>query len=353
MAGWTGDPVWIEDVLRAEPGLQVATLNGPNGWPWQKHGHGDFKSIWGVMAHHTGGANTPATEIRDGVRYADGSTLKGPLSQIHLAKSGLATIVAVGIAWHAGRGSYPGLPTNNANYHTIGIEAQNNGTEGWSATQYWAYVRTVAAILRRLGFRSDRVIGHKEYSADGKWDPGGMNMDKFRADVQEVIDGAPAKPVRNEIDHTYSFSGWLGERLHDGERKCKDGVGRYADFEHGSIYWHPETGSLPVPALVYQVWERHQWEQGFVGYPTRYHVVIDGQGDIQAFQGGVIYRKYGTAGAVIHGVIGDRWFKEGAETGRLGWPLADEEATDDGGRVQRFENGELRWHPSGAIEILD
>lgn len=190
MSGWRGDPVWLEDVLRAEPGLEVRTLNGPSGWPWQKHGHGDFKDIWGVMVHHTGGSNTPATEIRDGVRYADGSWLKGPLSQIHLSRSGVATIVAVGVAWHAGRGDYPGLPSDNANWHTIGIEAQNNGTEGWGVAQYGAYVKTVAAILRKLGYGSARVIGHKEYAGkkSGKWDPGGMDMNQFRVDVQHQID---------------------------------------------------------------------------------------------------------------------------------------------------------------------
>lgn len=349
--------MWLEDVLRAEPGLDVATLNGPSGWPWQKHGHGDFLDIWGVMAHHTGGSHTPATEIRDGVRYADGSTLKGPLSQIHLAKSGLATIVAVGIAWHAGRGSYPGLPTNNANYHTIGIEAQNNGTEGWSHTQYWAYVRTVAAILRRLGYNSSRVIGHKEYSGHvtGKWDPGGMNMDKFRADVQEVIDGAPAKPVRNEIDHTYSFSGWLGDRLFEGEREALDG-GRYVDFEAGSIYWHPETGSLPVPSLIYETWREHEWERGFLGYPEHYHVVVSDDsgvvGDVQQFEGGRIARKHGQPGHTVYGVIGDRWAEEGDVRGPLGWPISEERDHDDG-RVQDFEHGSLFWSPTGAVRMLD
>src|SRR5690606_9132654 len=42
------------------------------------------------------------------------------------------------------------------------------------------------------------VIGHKEWAgaAQGKWDPGGMDMNKFRADVQKAI-GDPAS-VRGE-----------------------------------------------------------------------------------------------------------------------------------------------------------
>ena len=45
---WTGDPVWIADVLRAE-GLRLVEYPG-----WRIRGHGDFKDIRGVMVHHTG-----------------------------------------------------------------------------------------------------------------------------------------------------------------------------------------------------------------------------------------------------------------------------------------------------------
>src|SRR5690606_4391281 len=153
---------------------------------WKTRGHGDFKNITHVIAHHTGGSNTPASEIAYGFPH-----LAGPLSQIHLAKDGTATVVAVGVAWHAGRGRYPGLPEDNANFHAIGIEAVNSGTEGWSPTQYDAYVRCCAAIVRRLGVGADRVIGHKEWAGakQGKWDPGQMDMNEFRAAVAARLKG--------------------------------------------------------------------------------------------------------------------------------------------------------------------
>jgi len=176
--GWKGDPVWLADVLRAE-GVKVVELDG-----WRNRGHGDFGDIWGVMCHHTGGNNSPVSEI------AFHPTL-GLASQIHLAKDGTATICGVGIAYHAGRGSYPGLPTNDANSRLIGIEAVNLPPKdaphrtSWPAAQYDAYVRICAAIIRRLGYRADRVISHKEWAgvAQGKWDPGSIDMDIFRTDV--------------------------------------------------------------------------------------------------------------------------------------------------------------------------
>ncbi|CAM4499204.1 N-acetylmuramoyl-L-alanine amidase [Nocardia ninae] len=178
---WTGDPVWLADVLRAA-GLRVVEFPG-----WRERGHGDFGQIWGIVAHHTGGSTTPPTEIAYGF-----SSLAGPLSQLHLAQDGTVTVVAAGVAWHAGAGSWPGLPEDNANYHTIGIEAANTGTEGWSDEQYDAYVGICAAILRKLGHGADRVIGHKEWAGpkQGKWDPGAMDMNLFRADVAERMKGS-------------------------------------------------------------------------------------------------------------------------------------------------------------------
>jgi hypothetical protein len=57
---WTGDPVWIADVLRAD-GVNLVEYPG-----WQNRGHGDFKDIRGVMVHHTGSDNATAASIANG-----------------------------------------------------------------------------------------------------------------------------------------------------------------------------------------------------------------------------------------------------------------------------------------------
>lgn len=352
--GLKGDPVYLEEVIRGA-GVSVSVFPGA-----LDRGHGDCGYVTHVIDHHTGApvGSNPGPGV-----IANHPSL-GLCSQIHLSRKGHATVCGVGIAWHAGNGSWPGLPTNNANSMTIGIEAENSGTEGWSSEQYWAYVRINAAILRKIKEDSSHSIGHKEWAgpAQGKWDPGGMDMNKFRADIGNMmaeLDGVkPAVPViENQIDRVRFFSDWLGKRLHEGERKCKDGVGRYVDFENGSIYWHPDTGAVPVPKLVYEVWAARGWEIEFLGYPQRFHVVYESEGDLQSFQGGTIARRYGTAGFVCHGVIGRRWVEEGGVRGvdgnptKLGWPTSDE-YDFDGGRRQDFERGSLVWHPSGAIQIL-
>ena len=207
--GWTGDPDWLADVLKAQrPAIKVVEL--PD---WRQYGHGDFGRIWGVMVHHTGNARADAMSIRNGR-----PDLEGPLSNLHIAQDGTVTVVAAGVCWHAGRGSYPGIPTDNGNQVLIGIECAwprdtsitpaTQTRERWPDAQIIAMRDSVAAILTRLGHDSSRVIAHKEYAgiAQGKWDPGNLSMDWFREEVAkaragrfviaETIKVPPAEPVK-------------------------------------------------------------------------------------------------------------------------------------------------------------
>jgi len=190
MATWTGDPTWLEDVLRPELGDRLKTLAG-----WQNRGHGDFKDIRGVMVHHTGNSRETAQSIANGR-----PDLAGPLSNIHIAPDGTVTIVAVGVCWHAGAGSLSWLPTNNANWHMIGIECawptiradgSYDANERWPDAQIISMRDVCAALAKKLDVPVSRVIGHKEWAgaAQGKWDPGNLDMNWFRAEVQKDIDG--------------------------------------------------------------------------------------------------------------------------------------------------------------------
>lgn len=177
---WSGDPIWLADVLRAA-GLSVLEHDG-----WRQRGHGDFRDIRGVLCHHTGGGGP-----NDWIIVQNGRPdLPGPLAQLVLEKDGTYRVIAVGVCWHAGRGSWPGWPTDNANYHTIGIEAVSRGTPpwDWTPTQLDAYKRGCAAILRRIGRGAGDCVGHREYSSEGKIDPAGIDMNAFRREVQALID---------------------------------------------------------------------------------------------------------------------------------------------------------------------
>jgi len=189
--GWKGDPVWLEEVLAPWLGDKLFAMAD-----WKQYGHGDYKDIWGVMVHHTGNARETAQSILRGR-----PDLPGPLSNLHIGPDGKVTIVAGGVCWHAGTGSYPGIPNNNANFHLIGIECAwpsnvyltpaTQHQERWPDPQIISMRDTVAAILNKLGFGSDRVIAHKEWAgrAQGKWDPGNLDMNWFRSEVAKAQRG--------------------------------------------------------------------------------------------------------------------------------------------------------------------
>lgn len=194
--GHRGDPLFLPELLRAF-GVQVEEFSG-----WRNRGHGDFFEIWGVMAHHTAGANTPASLIAYGH-----AGLRGLLSQIHLAKNGVATITGAGIAYHAGRGSWPGVPTNNGNSVLVGVEAVNagNGVDPWPEAQLNAYYRICAAICWYLGHSSLRTVAHKEYAKiQGKIDPHPLDMAQFRARVQFYIDNPPFVPSEEDMPNFWN-----------------------------------------------------------------------------------------------------------------------------------------------------
>lgn len=202
--GWTGDPVWLLEQLEKELGAgRVRALDG-----WDKRGHGDFKDIRGIMFHHTGNGRATPESIRDGR-----PDLAGPVSQMHISQDGIVTVVAVGVAWHAGEGSLPWVPTNMGNWHLIGVECAwpmdtsiteaTQLREAWPDKEIIAMRDTAAAVLKRLVFGSDRATTHKEYAgqAQGKWDPGHFDPTWFRGEVAKDLAGV-VFPGEGSADHT-------------------------------------------------------------------------------------------------------------------------------------------------------
>ena len=349
------DPMWLPDVIRAA-GVKCNIFPGAF-----ERGHGDFGAIWGPFMHHTGSFG----ETPNGI--ANHPSL-GLASQIHLAADGVATLCGVGIAWHAGTGSWPGIPTNNGNQVCIGIEAAHNGTAAWSAAQYGSYLKIVRAINKRLGNPLNKVVAHKEYGAiQGKWDPGNLDMKLFR---QRLLADEPAKVVVNLIELEAKENPWVGVRHgkagEAGETKVgKDGRGRFVEYDHAHIYYYPGIGAFAVPHAdpaipgsgIFEAWAARGYESGMLGYPVRdfAHIEAHGvKGAVQAFQRAVLYvaddPKVGAH--PVGGVIGQRWALEGYEKGPLGWPTSDELDNSTGGKVQHFQFGSLEWDPSGAVKKI-
>ncbi|MFC9892104.1 N-acetylmuramoyl-L-alanine amidase [Nocardia sp. NPDC127579] len=220
------DPLWLADVLRAE-GLQVIEHDG-----WRERGHGDFRDLRGVLCHHTAGGVENDWRI---VQYGR-PDLEGPLAQLVLERDGSYRVIAAGVCWHAGRGSWPGWPTDDANYHVIGIEAVSRGDgSDWTPVQLDAYKRGCAAILRHIGRDAGDCVAHREYSSEGKIDPAGIDMDAFRAEVQAVIDRKPKDSVEDDM-------GWLDIQVNN----FKNSAMSWKDI----LWWMDKNTSLSKDQLM-------------------------------------------------------------------------------------------------------
>lgn len=192
VSGWTGDPLWLADVLRADGQIDVREFDG-----WKQRGHGDFKDIRGIMFHHTGGPASAAS-------IAHGrSDLAGPLSQLHISREGVVTVICAGVAWHAGVGRLSWIPANMGNWHLVGVECEwpylGSGVTGphnahlcpWDPRQIKAMRNVAAAFCRKVQYGADRVTTHKSYAGalQGKWDPGYFDEAWFQREVAKDLSG--------------------------------------------------------------------------------------------------------------------------------------------------------------------
>jgi hypothetical protein len=133
-----------------------------------------------------------------------------------------------------------------------------------------------------------------------------------------------------------------------------DGVGRYTHFQYGSIYWTETTGAFEVHGTIRDRWARLGWERGILGYPiSDVTSSADGLGRYAHFQNGSIYWSARTGAFEIRGAIRDKWIQLGAETGFLGYPISSETlTTNKAGTYVKFQNGAIYWSPkTGAREV--
>jgi hypothetical protein len=194
------------DKAVAKSGLKIVELDG---WRTRKSNGGE--DYGGILVHHTGAYDAIA-DAADDLAYAKwmaltgrGSALPPPLANLALSAECVVYVSAAGNANHAGqaKASGPMPAASDGSRIYIGIEAMNSGSQGWGSkgkdasgatiTQYDAYVRLCAALCLHYNWPASHVRAHKETSVTGKWDPGMIDMDKFRAAVAAEMKAMKAK----------------------------------------------------------------------------------------------------------------------------------------------------------------
>lgn len=194
--------------------LEAEGVNQQGYGSWTTHGRDSatgktFGPVNGVTIHHTAGTNSLA------LCYNGTSSLPGPLCHTHLGKNGVASMLSIRRANHAGTFAanahqavldeaevhpYPDAAEpvdGNDHYYGLEIENLGNGTDPYPWVQYRAAVKWATAICRHHGWTENSVIGHKE-GTRRKIDPKGyvigtdgrsfeFTMNRFRRDVGEAL----------------------------------------------------------------------------------------------------------------------------------------------------------------------
>jgi N-acetylmuramoyl-L-alanine amidase/LysM domain len=175
---------WLEDAARAT-GYPVTVVTG-----WETRGHGPMRAVEGVVGHHTA---TPAGAPGDypSLRVVrDGRPdLPGPLANLGLGRSGTIYVIAAGRCYHAGASRFAGF--TNLNDTFLGIEAENDGSGGWTPEQLDAYPKLVASLLRRMDRGVDRYVSHRTVAvpAGRKPDPAMISDDWMRERASAFLTG--------------------------------------------------------------------------------------------------------------------------------------------------------------------
>jgi uncharacterized protein with LGFP repeats len=158
------------------------------------------------------------------------------------------------------------------------------------------------------------------------------------------------------IDDKRNQLPWLGNPVDEGagsgEMDQGDGRGRSRDYQTGSIFWTPQTGAHEVHGAIRVKWAQLGGTRGFLGYPVTDETgTPDGQGRFNHFEHGSIYWTPQIPAHEVHGAIRDKWASLGWERSRLGYPVSDETGMT-GGRLSRFQGGEITWTPAGGATVV-
>jgi len=264
-----GDVAFLVGKLR-EAGLTVHEWSG-----WSGRGNGGVGEIdiRGAIIHHTGtgyGFAFPAL-------VTGRPDLPGALCNFAGNVDGSVTVIASGLAYHAGGGFGPNQGplapyANNRNYYTAGLEIVYPGGQPMTDAQYRTaliFARVVADNFADGNL--EYVRGHFEVNGagyEGKWDPGfapgtPIDMNEFRNEARtiEIGDDVSASevwafPIENHYNSAPpagKLMAFLDEHVNDANAKLDSALTTLANLTTALAALSAKVAKLEgsgIPAVV-------------------------------------------------------------------------------------------------------
>nr|WP_246600997.1 alpha/beta hydrolase-fold protein [Skermania piniformis] len=137
------------------------------------------------------------------------------------------------------------------------------------------------------------------------------------------------------------------------EQAAPDGRGRFQLFEHGAVYWTPQTGAHVVAGRIRDTWVQQGAERSPLGYPVSEQARIPNKpADVQGFEIGTMYSVDAAGTHAVLGKIMEKYAGLGYEESPLGFPKSEEMSIKDFGKFTEFEGGSIYWSPlTGAWSV--
>jgi len=152
------------------------------------------------------------------------------------------------------------------------------------------------------------IIGHRDVDAtECPGEHGYAALDEIREIAAHFGDPPEPPDLATMMAGGAIHARWLelgGAEGMLGEPTSPEAVGagsaKYATFEHGAVYWSPETGAQPVTGAIYDAWASLGYERGLLGLPTSAELA-EPEWVGQNFQHGTL--NYDRAGGTVIRVI--------------------------------------------------
>lgn len=130
----------------------------------------------------------------------------------------------------------------------------------------------------------------------------------------------------------------------------KVGAGWSQQFEHGVVYWSPQTGIGFVRGTFADFYRGEGGETGWIGFPKGLEISSP-YGVRQEFLHATLF--HNTAGETffIKGAIRAAFLRSGAESGRFGYPVTSEQNLGDNSYRQEFQKVIVTWTPETGVQV--
>ncbi|WP_176818888.1 LGFP repeat-containing protein [Quadrisphaera sp. DSM 44207] len=357
--GFVGAPTAAEECTAA--GCSQRFARGSTAWSPATGAHlvkGDIEAAWRARGGATGALGVPTGPEQCGPAgggcrqdFAAGAVLWSPAAGARVVEG------AVHAAWRAAGGATGDLGEPLADQRCTSaqrcVQEFTGGTVAWLAG---ADARVVTGQVR-AAWTADGGAGGFLGLPTGAERCGLAGGGCSQAFERGTVVSSPAtgtRVVKGEIDAAWradgAQDGFLGHPV--ANERCGLAAGGCTQrFTRGTIAWSPATGARPVKGDIAATWTGDGAETGFLGYPTaNERCGLAGGGCTQRFTRGTIAWTPGTGARAVKGEIDASWTADGAETGYLGHPTANERCGAAGsGCTQAFSRGTIAWSPTTGV----